>query len=278
MDFIISFVNGLANAGKRLLPYVFYNFVFFIFYLLTISIFSFFHFILGHEFNLIEIWVQENIWIMLIFSKLTSFFLFYQYYKAQNLGDSLIHQYFIRPFHYPPRVLYVVLIFLLFFSIIRFDPHFNEKWSSLSMVIHFIGHVLYFGTDFLVVSYLMQRRRISSQGDSILTLCLASFYFTVLSYIIISSKDNFSLFFTFEFFLMIFFYDKYRSWIASVWVLLLFTVFLNTLLGLDMFYEENIGLFYCREGGRFQHILVAFVIILLYLRWRPRFVLPGKLK
>ena len=278
MDFIISFVKDLANTGKRLLPYIFYNLLFFICYLLMISIFSFFHFILGHEFNLIEIWVQENIWIILIFSKLISFFLLYQYYKVQNLGDSLIHHYFTRPFHYPRQGFYIVLIFLLLFSIVEFRPHFNEKWSFLSMIVHFVGHVLYFGTDFLVVSYLIQRKRISSQGDALLTLFLASFYFGVLSYIIILSKENFSLFFTFEFFLIIFFYHKYRSWIAGAWVLLLFTVFLNTLLGLDMFYEDNIGLFYCGEEAGLQYTFVAFAIGLLYLRWRPGLSLSDRLK
>ena len=270
MDFIISFVKDLTKTGTRLLPYGFYNLLFFICYLLVISIFSFFHFILGHEFNLIEIWVQENIWIILIFSKLVSFFFLYQYYKVQNLGNSLIHQYFTRHFHYPDQSFYIVLIFLLLFSIVELRPDFNEKWSLFLMILHCIGHVIYFGIDFLVVSYLIQRKRISSQGDATLTFLLASFYFAVLSYIIILSKDDFSLFFVFEFFLIIFFYHKYRSWIAGSWILLAFSVFFNTLLGLDMFYEEDIGLFYSQESTGFQYLLTAFIIALVYLRWRPR--------
>ena len=271
MNFIISFVDDLAETCKRLIPYAFYNFIFFISYLLIISIFAFFHFMLGHKFNLIEIWVQENIWIILIFSKLMSFFLIYQYYKVQNLGDSLIQQYFIKPFHYPLQSFYVVLFFLLIFSIVELRPQFNERWSFLIMMVHLVGHIIYFATDFLVVSYLIKRKKLNSRGDAVLTILLSSLGFGMLSYIIISSKDNFSFYFIFEFFLMIFFYHKYKSWIASAWVLLLFIVVLNILLGQDIFYEDDIGLFRCEQNLSAQQIVIAFTIGLLYLKWRPLF-------
>ena len=264
MNFIALFIGHIAQASGRVAPYLFYGFISLLAYLLMVSIFAFFHFILGHEFNLIELWVQENIWVIITISKLLSLFLIYQYYRAQNFGSSPLGYYFARPFQYPPRRFYVALAFLLLFFLVELKPEFNEDYSLLAMGIHLIGHTVYFASDFLVVSYLMRRDPPSSKGDLALTLFLACAVFGVLAYTVSPSKHHFSFYLIFEFFLMLFFYGSKNSWIASAWVLLLLNNILGVFFSLDIFYEEDVGIFRCNgELGGLQ-MVVAFALCLLY--------------
>ena len=238
-------------------------------YLLVISIFAFFHFILGHDFNLIEIWVQENIWVVIVISKMISFSILYQYYKVQNFGNSLVQYYFIRSFEPLSRSFYVVLVFLLIFALNELKPQWNEDWSLSAMVIHFVGHSFYFATDFFLVSYLAKKNPLSSRGDTFYTVFLSCLIFGVLGQVLIPSKEDFTVFFVFEFFLMIFFYLSQKSWVASLWVLFLFNNMLGIFFGLDMFYQEDIGPFVCQGELGIPQMVLAVVAGFVYLRWRP---------
>ena len=266
----------MAKSIKRLIPYIIYSIIFLISYLLVISVFVFFHFILGHEFNLIEIWVQENIWTIITISKIISFVFIYQYYRVQDSAIPLAQHYFAHPFEYPLRDFAVVLVFMLFFSVVVLRPQFNEKWSLLAMIVHFIGHSIYFASNFLIVSYLIKKSPFNSRGDIIFTFLGACFIFGLFSYIIIPSKNNFALYFVFEFFLMIFFYHKQKSWVASAWVLLLFNNVLGIIFSLDMFYEEDIGPFRCQGELGIQQMIIAFTLCLLYLWWRGSNLSKGR--
>ncbi|MCY4643285.1 MAG: hypothetical protein OXB88_01570 [Bacteriovoracales bacterium] len=268
MNTLIILFGDFAVAFRRLLPYMAYNLVLLLAYLFVISIFSFFHFILGHEFNLIEIFVQENIWMVLTISKLIGFFIIYQYYKIQSFKHSLTWAYLTKSFELPSRSFYVVLTFLFLFFVIQLRPELNEKWSFVDVVGHFVGHSVYFFTDFLVVSYLIKVDRPKTKGDTTLTLSLASLFFGVLSYVIVPSGENFSFFFVFGFFLMLFFYIRKEGWGASVWVLLFFNNVLNVFFGQDIFVEENIGLFHCERGLGWPEISLAFILCLIYLKFR----------
>ena len=268
MDSIISLLYDLSRATRRLLPYIVYNFIFLLSHLLVISVFAFFHFILGHQFNLIEIWVQENIWIVITISKLLCFSVVYQYYRVQNLVTSPIQYYFQRPFRWPDRSFYVLLTFLLFFAILELKPVFNQQWSPLAMGIHFVGQMVYFTSDFLVVSYLIQRDWPESRGDIAITLALAALIFAALCLAIIPSRENFSWNFIFGFFLMLFFHYQQRSWPAGAWVLLGLNGILGTLFGQDMFFEQQIAPFRCLESLGPLQMAIAFGLCLCYLHWQ----------
>ena len=266
MGFIISLIGSFAQAGKRLIPYMLYSLSSFFSYLLVVSIFAFFSFILGHKFNMIEVWVQKNILVILIFAKLFSFFIIYRYYQVQDLGCSLVRRYFTRPFSYPDRDFYVMLSFLIIFCVFELNPTFNQQWSVVTMAINLIGYLVYFITDFLVVSYLLKTQSPRSEGDAVLTVVLAALIFGLLSYAIAPAKNNFASYFIFEFFLMIFFYYRQKSWIASAWVLLFFNMLINIMFSLDIFYGENIGFFRCEQGLQGQQILVVLGVYFCYLK------------
>ena len=206
--------------------------------------------------------------MVLTLSKLIGFFILYQYYKIQNFGNSLTRVYMMRSFELPSRSFYVVLTFLFLFFVIQLRPEWNEKWSVSGMGGHFVGHFIYFFTDFLVVSYLIKADRPKTKGDEALTLSLASLLFGALSYVIVPYRENFSFLFVFGFFLMLFFYIRREGWVASAWALLFFNNVLNVFFGQDIFIEENIGLFHCERRPGFSEIALAFILCLAYLKFR----------
>ena len=62
------------NSKKIILYYFIYSFLFIVLHMGVISVFSFFHFLLDHDLNTIELWLSRNAWEIVIFAKLLSFF------------------------------------------------------------------------------------------------------------------------------------------------------------------------------------------------------------
>ena len=243
--------------------------VFLLCYLFVVSTFAFFHFILGYQFNVIEIWVQENIWIILFFAKLLSFFFIYQYWSVQRFLSSLFQQYFSYFVKVPTYKLYVALIFLLIFFIIQLQPQYNRDWSLLGTLIHLLGNSVYLLIDFFLVSYLVEENPMASKGDWLFTCLFACLVLGTMSYIIVPSRENFSIFFVFQFLLMLVHYHQQRSWLAALWTLMIFNNVLSIFLSLDMFYEEKLGLFYCTEELDRGKMILVFILGFCYLRgWK----------
>ena len=267
--------EGGVVTLRRLVAYGVFSLLFFASYLLVVSLYAFFHFILGHRFNLIEIWIQENIWLVMSSAKALSFFLVYQYYRVQNLGVSLKEAYLSgfwekekKKVATPSEQFYVVIVFLLLFFVVQLKPAFNGRWSLLPMVIQFIGHFIYLVTDFFMVSYLIRERPFISSLDKILTLVFSCFLFGVMAYTTIPSRENFSLFFVFQFFLMLFFDIREKTCLAALWILLLFNGVFGVIFSLSLFDEQHWGFFYFTQDVTVGEMALAFLLVSSYLRWR----------
>lgn len=105
----------------------------------------------------------------------------------------------------------------------------------------------------------------TSRGSVFFTLFFACLIFGAMGFIITPSKENFSLFFVFQFLLMLVHYLQQKSWLAAFWTLFIFNNILSIFLSLDMFYEEKIGLFVCTKDLNSGEMALVFLLGFYYL-------------
>jgi hypothetical protein len=79
------------GARKILLYYFGYSILFLIFHLATISLVSFFHFLLDHDMSVIENWLYRNAWEMILLSKALAGFIII---KALQLNNYFVKNLF----------------------------------------------------------------------------------------------------------------------------------------------------------------------------------------
>lgn len=154
-------VKRITLNGKRIiLYYLLYCFLFILGDLLLISIFSFFHFLLDHDMNTIENWLNRNTWEILSAAKLFSLILATKITKLNFVDEISYRKFLKKSLEYPTIKIWGLSLFLLiiFYAFItQFGGGVEtNKFKEELFYSSFFGSFIFYITDFVMLFLLMK--------------------------------------------------------------------------------------------------------------------------
>lgn len=221
---------------KNIRYYASYQLLYVVLVVILSSIGAFFHFLLNHEISIVESWLHNNSWEILITSKLISLYLLNKWFSMRLYQLKSIRELIKELVSWPHAEAVVVPVFMTlgYLSIARVDlvPQNIGYWYY--HFASFIGLFLFFGVEFIVIAYLddvlNQKENPNRFLLGVAFTALFAFayrmsvpdYYGLLPFVILSFSS-----------LMYLSGKSFRSWSNVVCFLLLFVAPMGAVFGLD---------------------------------------------
>lgn len=183
--------NLSINFKKTIWYYLGFCLLFFVLHLAMVSLVAFFHFLLDHDIAIIEIWIHDNSWELLITSKFISFIIFMKIIQLNFASVARLRE-LPNKLKFIPDLKGVALV--LFFSIlypallnvfeIQLIPVADWDFSHFQFA-SFIGNVLFYLLDFLLILYLITNLKLTGKKNRLFLFLVISLIFLIVSDIVI---------------------------------------------------------------------------------------------
>jgi len=204
-------------------------------YLIVLSVIAFFHFLLDHRLADIQDWIFFHSWWILIFTKSASFFVISRFTGILSFERRpLFHLLRYRRGISRTEVFISIIIFLLGMTLLG-KPVWREgfEWEFSSIFLSYIGVVLFFGFDALLVLNLNDQLPIKRKSwhYEVFLFSVMSFLFNKWTYFYGLNWSGQMIFF----YVLVFYCLKLRSdfvWLHSFLIILLLIAPLCSFFGL----------------------------------------------
>jgi len=230
--------NGL---GKHLVVYCQFLLFTWLVHLITISVITFFHFVLDHKIPVIENWILDRGWTILIFVKGIGFFVATEILFTWSKERSPLRQLLMNRIFWWGRDHWIMVIGMLLLFISWGQPLFRSgiEFDLFKILLAFIGNgVNYLGDIVLIVAldqiFPMKRREHVTR----LLLFPILFYFASASTFSYADKMDASLMINFLFMLVI--YELSDGSLAGVLgMIVIFLIPLAIIFGVDPMWSSQ---------------------------------------
>lgn len=268
-----------GTLWKNVRYYGAYQLVYVVLVVILSSIGAFFHFLLDHEISIVEAWLHNNSWEILITSKLASLFLLnrwfsmrlYELKSVRELASDLV------TWPHPSAVVVPVFMTLGYLSIakVSFVPQNLGYWYYHG--ISFLGIILFFGVEFVVIAYLddvLNQKEEPSRlilGLSFTAIFAVAYrlsvpdYYGLLPFVILSFSS-----------LLFLAGRSFKSWSNVVCFLVLFVAPMGSLFGLDPVWGSDFSPARVETKLNVTFLAVIWVISFSYYKYRLRFLDYGR--
>lgn len=256
-----------------------YYFVFQLMFVILVvslsSIGAFFHFLLDHEISIVESWLHNNQWEILITSKLISLFLINRWFTMRLYQLKTFRELVQQLVSWPDPKALVVAIFMVVGYITMGGAEFvgqNIGYWYFQLA-SFFGLFIFFGIEFIVIAYLedVLNQKVHPPrlylGICYTIIFTAAFrmsvpdYYGLMPYVILCYAS------------LIFLSGKsFKSWSNVVCFLILFVAPMGSLFGLDPVWGDDFSPFRVNKKLNLAFLSVIWMISFLYYRYRDQFI------
>lgn len=255
--------------------YAVFQLLFVILVVILSSVGAFFHFLLDHEISIVESWLHNNQWEILIVSKLCSLFLINRWFKVRLYQLKTIRELVRELVSWPDSKAIVVAVFMVVSYITMGKTVFVGQnigyWYY--QVASYFGLFLFFGIEFIVIAYLEDVLNEKSHPPRLqLGICYtlvfaAAFrlsvpdYYGLMPYVILCYSS------------LIYLSGKsFKSWSNVVCFLLLFVAPMGSLFGLDPVWGDDFSPFRVDKKLNLAFLSVIWLISFCYYRYRDQVI------
>ena len=252
---------------KQFFLYGWYLLTVWVIHVFLLSFIAFFHFLLGHKLGVIEEWVFDRGWEVVIFTKLLATYLMFRFTNLSRDLRRPLNDFVMRRLNMPSRDVIIALVFVLVFTLWEGRPVLMQK-SSLElfkMVISCGGIFCFYISDFLVIAVLQELyplNRIQRFIHAVLAALL--FWVMGVSTFLYQSNMNEFVFFNFLFCLLLL-YFRIGNWSETILFLLIYTCSMGAFFGMDPMWGNNFSIFEMSRVLGFPQIIVMILVSCAYL-------------
>ena len=269
----------LRHLIRNIQYYGAYQLIYVSFTVILSSIGAFFHFLLDHEISIVESWLHNNHWEILIISKLFSFFLINRWFKIRLYELKSIRELIKELVKWPePRAIVVAA-----FMAVSYLALSNVVYTGQNLaywyyhLVSFTGLFLFFGIEFVVITHLDDVLNQNVRPPRLwmaVTYTLffvAAFkmsvpdYYGLLPYVLLCFST-----------LLYLSGNVYRNWSNVVCFLLLFVAPMGSIFGLDPVWGNDFSPFRVEKKLSIAFLAVIWVISVLYYQYREQLVLSAR--
>lgn len=266
----------LSVLGSYLKYYSIFQLIFVIFVILFSSVGAFFHFLLDHEISIVESWLHNNQWEILIISKLISLFLINKWFKVRLYQFKNFRTLMKESLSWPESKAIVISVFMLISLIASHRPVFVDQntghWYYL--FISYFGIMFFLGIEFVLLGYLEDILSLSSRPSK---LYLGLSYALIFTFAFkISIPDYYgmvSYLFLCYSSLILLSGDKFKNWSNVLSFLVLFVAPMASLFGLDPIWGDDFSPLRLGHKPNFAFLAVIWMISFFYYRYREILIL-----
>lgn len=260
---------------RNLQYYFAFQLIFVILVVSLSSIGAFFHFLLDHEISIVESWLHNNQWEILITSKLISLFLINRWFTMRLYQLKTFRELVQQLVGWPDPKALVVAIFM----VVGYITMGNVEYVAQNIgywyfqLASFFGLIIFFGIEFIVIAYLedVLNQKVHPPrlylGICYTIIFAAAFrlsvpdYYGLMPYVILSYAS------------LIFLSGKsFKSWSNVVCFLILFVAPMGSLFGLDPVWGDDFSPFRVNKKLNMAFLSVIWMISFLYYRYRDQFI------
>lgn len=260
---------------KFFLYYLGFNLLFIIIHLSSVSFFAFIHFLLKHNIQVIENWIFENSWGLAVFSKLCSFIIFYFVIKFNDKEDSYsLKEYLEGKFRWPDLKLLVLIVFYLsLFPTLEIVLGANitnrgNNEFSFSHIEGFLGPILFYLLDFILISYLFTKYEFLENKERIVTFVGLTVLFLLTSHVVIPYQNK-DIFLGLHLFTLLWIGFKRKSSLSNVLSYAILIGVLSMVLGIDPIWGSHYSFFSINKIFNLE-VFILWAVGLFYLKDKRR--------
>ena len=268
-----------GNLFNNIKYYASYQLLFVVIFILLSSIGAFFHFLLDHEISIVESWLHNNHWEILIIAKLISLFLLNRWFQMRLYQLRTFRELVRELVHWPEPKAIVISVFMLISylslsGIVYTGQNLGYWYYHLAS---FLGLFMYFGIEFIVIAYLdgvlnkKEQPSLLWLSVSYTVLFAVAFrlsvpdYYKLLPYVVLSFSS------------LIFLSGKsFKRWSNVVCFLLVFVAPMGSIFGLDPVWGDDFSLFKVKTKLGHTLLAVIWVISFSYYKYRDQIILGAR--
>lgn len=268
-----------GNLLKNIKYYASYQLIYVASVIILVSIGAFFHFLLDHEISIVESWLHNNHWEILIISKLLSLYLINQWFTVRLYELKTIRTLIKELVRWPEPKAVVISIFIVISSLvlgkIGVTGHTFSYWYY--HFASFLGLILFFGIEFIVIVYLDD---ILNQHEKPSKLWLSLVYTMLFTgAFMLTVPDYYGLlpYVVFCYSSLIYLSGKsFRIWSNVVCFLLLFVAPMGSFFGLDPVWGGDFSPFKLQDKLSVLFLALVWTISFCYYRYRDQFIISAR--
>lgn len=259
--------------------YAVFQIFFVVLVIILSSVGAFFHFLLDHEIGIVEAWLHNNQWEILIISKVASLYLLNKWFKIKLYQLRPLSVLFKELIKWPEIKSVVTSAFMVIACLtlgkVQFiDQNLGYWYYQLTS---YIGLVLFFGIEFIAIAYLEE-----ILGHKLKTPKIPLFLTYLLLFGIafrMSVPDYYGLLpFVLLCFCSLLYLsgDQFKSWSNVVCFLLLFVAPMGALFGWDPVWGDDFSLFRLSRKLNFTFLAIIWMISFGYYNYRDKIIASSK--
>lgn len=265
-----------GNTFKNIRYYAAYQLVYVVIFIVLSSIGAFFHFLLNHEISIVESWLHNNHWEILILAKLLSLFLLNRWFKVRLYEMKSVRE-LVKEFVRWPEPKAIVISFFMLVSYLSLS---GTKYTGQNLgylyyhLTSFLGIFLYFGIEFIVIAYLDD---ILNQKEEP-SLGILSIVYTLLFTVAyrLSVPDYYELlpYMVMCFSTLLYLSGKsFKSWSNVVCFLIMFVAPMGSIFGMDPVWGDDFSPFQVSTKLGLSFLSVIWMVSFCYYKYRDQFIL-----
>lgn len=264
---------------KNVKYYTSYQLLFVVVFILLSSIGAFFHFLLDHEISIVESWIHNNHWEILIIAKLISLYFLNRWFKVRLYELKSFRELTSELVHWPDGKACVVS----FFMIISYLSLGGMVFTGQNLgywyyhLASFLGLFLFFGIEFIVIAYLDD---VLNQKEEPSHFWLGIFYtavFTAAFRLTVPDYYGFLPYVVLCFSSLMFLSGKsFKSWSNVLCFLLLFVAPMGSLFGMDPVWGDDFSPFKVKSKPAHTFLVAIWVISFCYYKYRDQIILGAR--
>ncbi len=269
--------HGSQNTQliQNLKYYAVFQLCFVILVILLSSIGAFFHFLLNHEISIVESWLHNNQWEILIISKLFSLYLLNRWFMVRHYELKSFRQLVQELVSWPdPKAIVVAVFMVMGYITMGKTVYVGQNigyWYF--QIASFLGLFVFFGIEFIVIAYLedilnqkMHPNRLHL-GICYTVIFTVAFrvsvpdYYGLIPYVVLCYSS------------LIYLSGKsFKSWSNVVCFLILFVAPMGSLFGLDPVWGDDFSPFRVDKKLNLAFLAVIWMISFSYYRYRDQVI------
>jgi hypothetical protein len=260
---------------KKTRHYTLFQLVFVLVFLVSSSLGAFFHFLLDHEISIVESWIYNNHWELLIFSKLLSLFFMVGLFRVRLYEINSLKQLIKDRVRFPDDKVLVISFFMLtsytMISGVVFSAPNIGYWYNV--FVSYVGVFIFFSTDFIILSLANDFSDYKSKNKFDLKTVYYPFIFILAFRIIIPDYHN-HIFHVILCITVLFYLSKpdFKNWSNVVCFILVFVAPMNSFFGLDPVWGNDFSPFMLNSKLRPSFLAVIWMISFSYFNYRDQFI------
>ena len=263
-----------GNLFPHIKYYGAYQLIYVVLVIILSSIGAFFHFLLDHEISIVESWLHNNHWEILIFAKLIALYLLNRWFMVKLYELKTIRGLIRELVSWPEPKAVVIAAFMILSYLTLSGAVYSggpEYWYH--HLASFLGIFLYFGIEFIVIAYLDDVLNQKEKPSYFwLSVCYTIFfiaafrinvpdYYNLLPYVVLCFST-----------LMYLSGKSFKSWSNVVCFLVVFVAPMASLFGMDPVWGDDFSPFKVKSKLSLPFLAAIWVISFCYYKYRDQII------